>query len=55
MAPEKRRNLNLSVTLTRPQHQELAEEAHRLGLSLAELLRRVVDEWRARRRPPPKE
>jgi hypothetical protein len=36
----------MSVSFTDPQHQRLAEEATRLGISIGELVRRITDEWR---------
>lgn len=38
-----------SVTLTKPQHEVLAAEAERLGITVSDLIRRIVDEWRERR------
>jgi Ribbon-helix-helix protein, copG family len=35
-----------SVTLTKPQADYLRSESKRLGLSVSELLRRIVDEYR---------
>ena len=41
--------LRRSVTLSKPQYEALVAEAERLGISVAELLRRIVDEWRTAR------
>lgn len=38
-----------SVTLTKPQHEVLATEAERLGITVSDLIRRIVDEWREKR------
>lgn len=38
-----------SVTLTKPQHDVLVAEAERLGITVSDLIRRIVDEWRERR------
>jgi hypothetical protein len=37
-----------TVTLTNPQREVLAAEAKRLGISVSDLLRRIIDEWRAK-------
>lgn len=39
----------VGATLTKPQLAELKAEAERLGISVPELLRRIVDEWRQNR------
>jgi len=39
-----------SVTLTDPQLLELQEEADSLGITLSDLIRRIVDEWRKHRK-----
>jgi len=38
-----------SVTLTKPQYDVLRAEAERLGITVSDLVRRIVDEWRAGR------
>ncbi|MDA8251105.1 MAG: ribbon-helix-helix protein, CopG family [Rhodospirillales bacterium] len=35
-----------SVTLTNPQRKVLEAEAKRLGISVSDLIRRIIDEWR---------
>lgn len=35
------------LTLTKPQRAFLQQEAGRLGISVAELIRRILDEYRA--------
>jgi hypothetical protein len=35
-----------SIALTKPQAEALDAEAQRLGLTVAELLRRIIDQWR---------
>lgn len=40
------------VYLHRPQHRLLRQEAHRLGISLTELLRRALDDFLRRSRNP---
>ncbi len=45
MAPKHRRN----VLFTVPQDEWLEAEAHRLGISVPDLLRRIVDERRGAR------
>lgn len=37
-----------SVTLTKPQMTFLKKEADKLGISISDLIRRIVDEYRAR-------
>lgn len=37
------------VTLTRPQRAFLKAEAEKLGISIAELIRRIIDEYRERK------
>lgn len=39
-----------SVTLTKPQRDVLDKEAKRLGITISDLIRRIVDEWREQRR-----
>jgi hypothetical protein len=39
----------LTVRLTAPQLAELEREAKRLGLTVPELVRRIVDQWREQR------
>ena len=39
-----------SLTLTKPQHDVLKAEADKLGITVSDLIRRIVDEWRAKRR-----
>ena len=39
--------LRTSITLTKPQHEALRVEAKRLGITISDLIRRVVDNWRA--------
>lgn len=39
-----------SVTLTKPQHEALMAEAARMGLTVSDLIRRIVDEWRTKRK-----
>lgn len=48
MMPRKPRK---SLLLTAPQLEALGTEAERLGITIGELLRRIVDEWRKRLRP----
>jgi hypothetical protein len=38
----------LSVTLTKPPHKALKAEAGRPGITVSDLIRRIVDEWRKR-------
>ena len=38
------------MTFTQPQYDWLREEAERLGISVSDLLRRIVDERRERKR-----
>lgn len=38
-----------SVTLTKPQQEVLSAEADRLGITVSELIRRIVDYWRDHR------
>jgi hypothetical protein len=38
-----------SVVFTKPQLAFLKEEAKRLGVSIAEVIRRIVDEYRSNR------
>ena len=38
-----------SVTLTLPQFAALKAESARLGISVADLVRRIVDMWREKR------
>lgn len=35
-----------SISFTKPQNTVLVEEAKTLGISVADLVRRIVDEWR---------
>ena len=35
-----------TVTLTNPQRDALAIEAKRLGITVSDLIRRIIDEWR---------
>lgn len=35
-----------SITLTIPQHEILKQEADKLGISVSDLIRRIVDAWR---------
>lgn len=35
-----------SVTLSRPQHEYLRREAERLGISMSDLIRRIIDQHR---------
>ncbi len=35
-----------SVSLTKPQFEALKAEAERLGISVSDLIRRIVDGWR---------
>lgn len=49
-----------SITLTRPQHEWLKAESERLGITIADLIRRLIDETRVyeelyRRRRDPQE
>lgn len=37
------------ITLTTPQKAMVREEAHRLGISMADMIRRIIDEWRENR------
>lgn len=37
------------VTLTKPQRTFLKAEADKLGISIAELIRRIIDEYREKR------
>jgi hypothetical protein len=39
-----------TVTLTKPQHVWLKVEAERLGITVSDLIRRLIDEGRDRRR-----
>jgi predicted DNA-binding ribbon-helix-helix protein len=39
-----------SVTLTKNQHEILKAEADRLGVTVSDLIRRIVDGWRDERR-----
>jgi hypothetical protein len=39
-----------SVTLTKPQETFLKAEAKRLGISVSDLIRRIIDEYREARR-----
>jgi hypothetical protein len=41
--------IRLTVTLTAPQHTFLHKEAERLGLSISELIRRIIDQTRERK------
>lgn len=41
--------LRQSIGFTGPQHAFLAAEAERLGISLADVVRRIVDEYREKR------
>ena len=34
------------ISLTEPQEASLKAEAERLGISLSDLIRRIVDQWR---------
>ncbi len=36
-----------SVALTTPQREVLKAEADRLGITVADLIRRIIDQWRA--------
>ncbi len=38
-----------SVTLTKPQQEALKAEAALLGITVSDLIRRVVDEWRSQK------
>jgi predicted DNA-binding ribbon-helix-helix protein len=40
--------LRQSITLTRPQADYLAEEAKRLGITVSDLIRRIIDQHRER-------
>ena len=47
--------MRMSVTLSDPQNRWLKAEAKKLGLSVGELLRRIVDEKRAAAAAPPQQ
>lgn len=40
------KTIRTSVTLTTPQHEVLKVEADKLGITVADLIRRIVDQWR---------
>jgi len=42
-------NPRLNITVTVPQQTWLEREAKRLGVSIGELIRRILDEWRTRK------
>jgi hypothetical protein len=39
-------NLRQSVTLSRPQYEYLRRESERLGISVSDLIRRIIDAYR---------
>lgn len=41
-------NTRMTIGFTAPQHEWLETEAARLGVSLGELIRRIVDQYRQR-------
>jgi hypothetical protein len=34
------------VSLTKPQNEFLAAEAERLGITISDVIRRIIDDWR---------
>lgn len=44
----------MSVSFTRPQLEYLRVEAEQLGISIADMIRRIVDQHRGAGRPAPK-
>lgn len=43
------KSIQTGIRLTPPQHEFLTREAEKLGISVADLIRRIIDEYRERK------